>query len=104
MMTTLPSWVPAEEGARIHSSNLSLTEGSTFTVIYWCDGKTVAYQFFHDLEKIGDRINLSRAQAMTYGAEADTTGTSELFIISGLSTDAVRSFGCRLWTYGKDGK
>ena len=101
-MTHLP-WVPAEEGAEIHSSNLSLTEGSEFTVSFWCDGKAVAYQFFDGSEKIGERINLSRAQAMEYGMEAAETGTSDLFLISGISTDAVKNFGRRLWQYGKSG-
>ncbi len=102
-MTNLP-WVPAEEGARVYSSSLDLTEGSPFQVSFWCDGKAVAYQFFHGSERIGERINLSRAQAMTYGAEAAETGTSDLFPISGLSTDAVKNFGRRLWLHGKNGK
>ena len=101
-MTHLPC-VPAE-GAGVYESSLDLTDDASAHVSFHCDGKTVSFQFFYFNEKVGDRINISRADAFTLGENAEKTGTSDLFPISGLSVDAVKNFGRRLWLYGKDGK
>jgi hypothetical protein len=59
--------------------------------------------FVTEGEQVGERFNFTRSEAADLGQKIIQDGSWEKFPFSGISVEALRSFGQRLRDYGLNG-